>query len=217
MFHLYGLQGRVFSGTLEQMRAAAPVRPVARARRVPPLGAEPPGHEESGPAPRAGVAAREAIAAYAGAAAASVRAPLTRVADVMQRPARCLGAEATVREAWRMLVREGIGQAPVVASDGTLVGLVGRAELLPPARLEQALGDPTAWQALLAQPVRAVMWSPVPAALPETDVRRVAELLLAGGLPGVPVTTAAGQVLGFVSRSDLLRAVVADPPLDLWS
>jgi CBS domain-containing protein len=32
-----------------------------------------------------------------------------------------------------------------------------------------------------------------------------------------PVSSAEGRVLGFVSRSDLLRAIVADPPLDLWS
>jgi hypothetical protein len=34
MFHLYGLQGRVFSGTLEQWRATAPVRPAARVQPV---------------------------------------------------------------------------------------------------------------------------------------------------------------------------------------
>jgi CBS domain-containing protein len=73
-----------------------------------------------------------------------------------------------------------------------------------------------AWQSLLQQPVTAVMWSPVPSALPETDLRRAASLLLGTGLPGVPVTDAAGLLLGFVSRSDLLRAIVADPPLDLW-
>ena len=56
----------------------------------------------------------------------------------------------------------------------------------------------------------------MPSALPETDLRRAASLLLGTGLPGVPVTDPAGQLLGFVSRSDLLRAIVADPPLDLW-
>lgn len=215
MFHLYGLHGRVFSGTLEQLRAVAPVRPVARVR---PSGAPVSGSSLPSTA-GASAAAREALAAYAGrgAGTGTARSPLTRVADVMRRPAHCLDAGATVREAWQALVREGIGQAPVVAGDGTLVGLVGRAELLPPAQLERALVDNAAWQALLAQPVQAVMWSPVPAAQPDTDLRRVAELLLASGLPGLPVTEADGRVLGFVSRSDLLRAIVADPPLDLWS
>jgi CBS domain-containing protein len=213
MFHLYGLQGRVFSGTLEQWRATAPVRPASRVRPL--SGAVDEG--AAGAAPHPSAAARAALGAYASGQGASERSPLTRVAQVMRQPAHCLGSDATVREAWQTLLREGIGQAPVVAADGTLVGLVGRAELLPPAPLAQALADPAAWQALLAQPVRAVMWSPVPAALPDTDLRRVAEVLLASGLPGLPVSSAEGRVLGFVSRSDLLRAIVADPPLDLWS
>ena len=36
------------------------------------------------------------------------------------------------------------------------------------------------------------------------------------GLPGLPVTDAEGVLLGFVSRTDILRAVAADPPLDMW-
>ena len=37
------------------------------------------------------------------------------------------------------------------------------------------------------------------------------------GLPGLPVTDDAGVLSGFISRTDILRAVAADPPLDLWS
>jgi len=37
------------------------------------------------------------------------------------------------------------------------------------------------------------------------------------GLPGLPVTDANGSLSGFVNRTDILRAVAADPPLDLWS
>ncbi|MES3003833.1 MAG: CBS domain-containing protein [Pseudomonadota bacterium] len=61
------------------------------------------------------------------------------------------------------------------------------------------------------------MHTPVPAVAPDTDIRRVAQALLDTGLPGLPVTDEHGAVIGFVSRSDILRAVVADPPLDLWS
>ena len=109
-----------------------------------------------------------------------------------------------------------IGQAPVTAAGGTLVGLVGRARLLPVESLAHVAADARAWQALQAQPVSAVMWSPVPSTALDTDLRRVAALLLDTGLPGVPVTDDGARLLGFVSRSDLLQAMVADPPLDLW-
>jgi CBS domain-containing protein len=73
------------------------------------------------------------------------------------------------------------------------------------------------WRALLAQSVVDLMWSPVPSVAADADIRRVAQVLLDTGLPGLPVVDDAGLVTGFVSRSDILRAVVADPPLDLWT
>jgi CBS domain-containing protein len=74
-----------------------------------------------------------------------------------------------------------------------------------------------AWQALLAQRVSDLMWTPVPSVAPETDIRRLARVLLDTGLPGLPVVNEQDGVMGFVSRTDILRAVVADPPLDLWT
>lgn len=74
----------------------------------------------------------------------------------------------------------------------------------------------SAWEQRLAMTVAAVMWSPVPSVHSETDLRGVAALLLASGLPGVPVTDESGSLTGFVSRSDLLKAMVLDPPIDLW-
>ena len=43
----------------------------------------------------------------------------------------------------------------------------------------------------------------------------VAGVLLDTGLPGLPVTEEAGVLIGFISRTDILRAVAADPPLDV--
>jgi CBS-domain-containing membrane protein len=158
---------------------------------------------------------REAALAYGSSTPVGARRqPLSCVADVMHTPALTVSAEATLRDAWQWLAMHGFGQAPVLDRSGLLVGLVGRAELMPPV-------SPHAPGALaevhrLARPVAEVMWTPVPSAAPGTDLRRVAALLLDTGLPGVPVTSEAGHVLGFVSRSDLLRALANDPPLDLW-
>jgi CBS domain-containing protein len=49
-----------------------------------------------------------------------------------------------------------------------------------------------------------------------TDIRRIAEVMLMHGVDGVPVVNDAEALVGFISRSDLLRAVITDPPLSLW-
>jgi len=70
---------------------------------------------------------------------------------------------------------------------------------------------------VLVPPVTTLMCTSGPGVEPEPDLRRVAQLLLDLGLPGLPVVAADGVVSAFISRSDILRAVVHDPPLDLWS
>jgi CBS domain-containing protein len=209
MFQVHGLQGRMFSGTLEQLRQQRAVAAVAQPRRAA-LGDARPDPSAVHSAGGHGVG-REAALAYGASTTAGARQPLTCVADVMRSPAITVAAGATLREAWQLLAQHGIGQAPVLDSSGTLVGLIGRAELMPAAPL-----DAPSAPAEQARPVTEVMWTPVPSAAPGTDLRRVAALLLDTGLPGVPVTDEAGGVVGFVSRSDLLRAMTTDPPLDLW-
>jgi CBS domain-containing protein len=215
MFHIHGVQGRIFSGTLEQLRHHREVTGVAPVRRVTPRepGADPP---NAWPEGGRGLS-HEAVLAYGANRAPGnghTRQPLTRAADVMRSPVHSVPAEATLREAWQVLALHGIGQAPVLDRSGALIGLVGRADLMSTAMLD--LQAALAALARLDQPVTAVMQSPVPSTAPDTDLRRVAALLLDTGLPGVPVADDAGRVLGFVSRTDLLRALATDPPLDLW-
>ena len=198
----------------------APTSAAARARRIAPVGREAfePAAATDGPTlPSATAAARSGVlAAYAAAGqGGQARRPLTRVADVMSRHVQTVPLEASVLQAWQALARKGFGQAPVVDAQGRLVGLFLRADLMRADLLERAAAD-AAWHALLAEPVRTLMWTPVPATLAETDLRRVATVLLDTGLPGLPVVDERGAVAGFVSRSDILRAVTADPPLGLW-
>ena len=50
-----------------------------------------------------------------------------------------------------------------------------------------------------------------------TYFRKPKVVLVETGLPGLPVVDEQGAVTGFISRSDILRAVVANPPLELWA
>lgn len=220
MFHLYSVTGRVFSGSAEKLRDMRPTAASARVRRVARVGSDP--NEGFGlptPPPVASDVGRHgALAEYAATeqGASPQRHPLTRVADVMNPQVLTVTADAPVLQVWRDLARHGYGQAPVVDAQGQLVGLFVRAELMRADWLDSAVADGATWRALLAQTVGELMWTPVPAASIDTELRRVAGVLIDTGLPGLPVVDEQGAVTGFVSRSDILRAVAADPPLDLW-
>ena len=97
-----------------------------------------------------------------------------------------------------------------------VVGLLLRADMAPLDLLPEP-GHIQAAIALARRTVSAVMVSPIPTVSPDTDLRRLASVLLDTGLPGLPVTDEYGSLVGFISRTDILRAVAADPPLDLWS
>ncbi len=219
MFSIYGESGRLFKGAMEDLWRIDALRSVTRTRRLEAQRQSPAvsavtGHEAPPPHSLAGAA----LSAYAQASGGQpARHPLTRVADVMSRGATTVTQDLTVLQAWQLLGSAGQGQAPVINPRGELVGLLTRAELLNLERLPQPDAPSLVWRALLMQPVSAVMLSPVPAVSEDIDLRRVARVLLDTRLPGLPVVAEEGLVTGFISRSDILRAVVHDPPLDLWS
>lgn len=225
MFAVYGLQGRLYSGPLDRVRELGAVQAVARLRALAPVQqqdepdlAERLAAREPGPARGGGAApSSPALAAYAQAAGTDERQPLSLVHQLMSRKLVTVPLAATVGQAWSLLARARVGQAPVLDPAGSLVGLISRADLLRDDRLPAELAEIEAWQARLAAPVAALMWSPVPSAQPDTGVREAAQLLLELRLPGLPVLDEQGVLQGFLSRSDLLRALTHEPPLDLWS
>ncbi len=231
MFSIYGRAGKEFDGTLEELRRVLPQRVTQAVRGVRPIGQHgsdhqgvdqpvpaPQGPGAGGAAAAADVLHRSALAAYAQTEHPSMpRHPLSTVDAIMSRVVHTLPETATVEQGWDFLAERGIGQAPVVNAQGVLVGLFSRGELLSTQRLPKPHSHPLVWRAFMASALADVMWSPVPGVESHTDIRRVARVLLDTGLSGLPVVDPRGVVLGFVSRSDILHAVVADPPLDLWS
>jgi CBS domain-containing protein len=214
MFSVYGVGGQLFRGSLEQLRQIGSVSAIARANAVTAVGQD--GQAASFAAP-SDEAHRSALAAYAQTKKIELpRHPLSLVDSLMSRVVFTIPDGSTVLEAWQILALHGVGQAPVVNAEKTLVGLLSRADLLRPERLPKPDSHALAWRALLAKSVMEIMSTPVPSVAPDTDIRRVARVLLDTGLPGLPVVDELGQVTGFVSRSDILRAVVTEPPLDLW-
>jgi len=217
MFNVHGLSGRLSGQRAEALRPVARVRAPSRPAHIEGPG-EAPLEEDAervflGAQPRpqdeGHTAHTPALQAYAqiqqGPAVRSGATPSVHlVAQWMSTPAMTLLEDQGLDAALALLHARGISQAPVLNPQGELVGLLLLQDL---ALLGEATSTAT---------VHAWMRRPVPSADPSTDLRQLAAALIATGLPGLPVTDAAGTLLGYISGSDVLRAVVTEPPLNLW-
>ncbi|MEW6678063.1 MAG: CBS domain-containing protein [Pseudomonadota bacterium] len=227
MFSVHGVTGQTFRGTLEEFLA---IPGLQRARHSRGVGRE---GEELGPELRlrrrqeqgrgdAGVAAggRHGSAAYGQAAQAyrqmlalgPERGPVLHVFQLMSREVFTLHPDEGVERAWQALVGRGYGQAPVLDGVSRLVGQVSVEDLLTVINVDQGqVRD------VMPQTVADLMVSPVVSADPVADIRRVARVLLEQHLGGMPVVSDRGELVGIITRSDILRALVNDPPLSLWA
>ncbi|WP_312586945.1 CBS domain-containing protein [Comamonas terrigena] len=224
MFYVFGINGPMYHGGPERLSQIAPVRRVQRPQALNTLVADT-DTDSSTLLPQPStettlrrVPAQSAVSAYASAAQGpkEERRPLSLVRDVMTRGALTVSPRSMVNDAWQTLALHRVSQAPVLNDAQQVIGLLLRADMAPldllptPGAVRDAI-------ALTRRPVSEVMVTPVPTVAEDTDLRRVAGVLLDNGLPGLPVTDEQGHLAGFISRTDLLKAIASDPPLDLWS
>ncbi|MBT0570895.1 CBS domain-containing protein [Curvibacter sp. CHRR-16] len=141
--------------------------------------------------------------------------PSSRVELIMSHQVHLLDDQLTCQQAWEFLELHHIAQAPVVTPEAVLVGLVGRVQLMRILWPDDALHGNRS--AALHKPVTECMLSPSPMVTVDSDVRELVRLLLDAGLSGVPVVGEAGKVVGFVTRSDVLRSMVQGPTQDWWA
>ncbi|WP_404301966.1 HPP family protein [Alicycliphilus denitrificans] len=221
MFFVFGPSGQIYRGGPTKLAQLAPVQRVQRPQALgtramePDAAAAPPIAKPSQTAQQQRL--QEAAAAYVQTEQGpGPPRPVLRVADIMTVGAVSVPPDMPAHEAWQTLAQQRVAQAPVVNAQGQVVGLLLRADMAPLDLLPLPAAVPLAI-ARARRAVSEVMLSPVPTVAADTELRRVAPVLLDTGLPGLPVTDELGLLVGFVSRTDMLRAVVADPPLDLWS
>jgi CBS domain-containing protein len=134
-----------------------------------------------------------------------------RVKDIMSRPVHTVRPTDTVEQAAVLLAEKQITAAPVLGPAGELVGMVSEGDLLR----HRVPADPTLhlWRAAVddheARPRTVVDVMSVHAltAWPDEDVADVAKTMLDCDVRSIPVLDE-GELVGIVSRRDILRVVV---------
>lgn len=151
--------------------------------------------------------AEGAVAAYEARSPKSTRKRLLLLRQIMSSPVSHLAYDQPLAEALRLFERAKIRHAPALGAQGSLVGVLSQRDVLR-AQADSPVG--------LQKPVSHLMTSQVLTARPETSIRRAAEVMLEARVGCLPIVCEHQQLLGIVTRSDILRAVVVHAPLELW-
>lgn len=143
------------------------------------------------------------------------------VRDVMVAPVITVEPSASVQEVAKLLLEKRISAVPVLDGDGKLVGIVSEGDLLH--RVEAGTERHRSWwlQALIerdrladeyvkshGRKVSDVMTRNVITASPETPLHEVASLMEKNAVRRLPILEN-GQLVGIVSRANLLQAVAS--------
>jgi CBS domain-containing protein len=137
--------------------------------------------------------------------------------DVMVSHVITVGPELDVKAIANTLVANGISAVPVVAIDGSIVGIVSEGDLMrravSGAKRSRWLETFSTAEQLMADFVKAhgrkakdVMTRQVISISPDTSLQEIANLLEKNGIKRVPVIEN-GRLVGIVSRANLVQAL----------
>src|ERR1700692_3609557 len=145
--------------------------------------------------------------------------------DVMASPVITVGKTATVRDVAKILLGNHISAVPVVDNVGKVVGIVTESDLMH--RTEAGTERPYSWwvhflagdATIAAEYVKShavrvedIMTSDVVTATPETPLHEIATLLEEHRIKRVPIVDKVGNLVGIVSRANLIQVVASARP-----
>jgi len=136
-----------------------------------------------------------------------------RVCDVMDTDAITVDKHALYKHVARLLVENGLSSVPVLSSGGRVLGVISEADLLRIqersfGRLSAGLPRRTHRERVQAQALTAagLMTCPAITIHPDAPLGAAARLMNAHHITRLPVVGPAGEMIGVVSRRDLLSA-----------
>ncbi|MBH8552431.1 CBS domain-containing protein [Nostocaceae cyanobacterium CENA357] len=147
------------------------------------------------------------------------------VADVMSHSPIVVRAETPLKEAVQIIAERRISGLPVVDDVGKLVGVISETDLMwqetgvtPPAYIMFLdsviyLQNPATYERdlhkALGQTVGEVMSKNPVTITPDKTVKEAAQLMHDRSVNRLPVLDSEGQVIGILTRGDIIRAMAA--------
>ena len=213
MFAIYDTKGRRFRDTLETLRKVRAIhgKPGMQLRSNVSEGETQTTPTVSGGKSGGPILSSKALRAYREMLQLNQREPIYHAYQLMSHPVSTVRMEMDVLDAQRYFQEQGFQQMPVMSVQQRIVGMVSIENLLQFIIID---GDQVRY--LQGKCVADAMSQEVITADPVADIRRIAQVMQEYRLHGVPIVDELDALIGIVSRSDILRAVINEPPLNMW-
>ncbi len=125
--------------------------------------------------------------------------------DVMSSPVRTLPSDASIAEAWQFIQEREVRHVPIVSEDGTIHGVISDRDLLRDAVSDAIANDA---KSLSQRLVRDIVSSRLLTAGPDTEITHIVRVLYEEQVGSLPIIDEEKKLVGLITRSDILKAVV---------
>ncbi|MCB0353692.1 MAG: CBS domain-containing protein [Bdellovibrionales bacterium] len=130
------------------------------------------------------------------------RKPAVTAQQIMSSPVVTVQADRPLTAAKKIFQSQRFRHLPVVSSEGRLVGILSDRD---------ALSAP-----MSAGRISEVMTKGVLTARPEAEIREMAKIMIEERIGAMPIVDETHQLVGILTRTDILRTVMHHAPLELW-
>lgn len=178
---------------------------------------QPVGHENQAPKqqPNQGSSSFQSRL-YEQAQAFSQASPSTLMArDIMASPVTTLPLTASLAQAWDLVKNKRFRHIPIQTPDGKLVGILSDRDLSR-GTVDSALAGIKGSAYLAKITIEAYVNHPVLVAAPEATLLAIAHVLLEERIGAIPIVSGENELLGMITRSDILRLIVSHPHFEQW-
>lgn len=130
------------------------------------------------------------------------------LSEIMSTHVINLSADANVADAWQLFQHHGFHHIPITDEDNTVLAMLSDRDILQ---------GPGAQENINVENIMQFATRQVFCFSPDTDIRQATRILYEYDLGALPVISNEHELLGIVSRTDIMKVVSHYGPLELWA
>lgn len=144
------------------------------------------------------------------------REPAIAAHQLMSSPVVTLNLNTNIATAWQLFRESRFRYVPIINNQHKLVGMLSDRALLRYAATTGQVPPYTTNSVPAQTSIESIIKMNVITATPDTRIREIARLLIEKRIGAMPIMDKYDNLVGIITRSDVLRAVVNNAPLELW-